>query len=278
MSVTYGIFRLVMVHGVDGQKAEKFYVGGSVLLASVLGLLSYSTKQWTYNAPLEICWIDDRNPVKRTIWLVGITLGGWSAPLERATLKALLDRESTPVESVNYDRGVDCVFLCPHVHDSPQTRLVYLSRGSIYALVAAVDPAFSRAFKALYRHYLRRSVPSRSTNSVGFAATSEGLHSAGSLGMLAPRTEETELREIDPMPKHGNTFGPSSALEVSREFPLPKPEPAMSASSRRARYEYPPDRSYVIPEESFGRSLEESRGYRSYCSHHSYHSDLEKSL
>ncbi|KAJ8079163.1 hypothetical protein PM082_021663 [Marasmius tenuissimus] len=158
------------------------------------------------------------------------------------------------------------------------SRLVYLSRGSIYALVAAVDPAFSRAFKALYRHYLRRSVPSRSTNSVGFAATSEGLHSAGSLGMLAPRTEETELREIDPRPKHGNTFGPSSALEVSREFPLPKPEPAVSASSRRARYEYPPDRSYVIPEESFGRSLEESRGYRSYCSHHSYHSDLEKSL
>ena len=37
-----------MIRGVDGQKAEKFYVGGSLLLASALGILGFSTKQWTY--------------------------------------------------------------------------------------------------------------------------------------------------------------------------------------------------------------------------------------
>ncbi|KAF9256817.1 hypothetical protein L218DRAFT_949683 [Marasmius fiardii PR-910] len=39
-------------------------------------------------------------------------------------------------------------------------RTVYLSRGVIYGLVAAVDPAITQGVKVLYRHYLGRRTPS----------------------------------------------------------------------------------------------------------------------
>ncbi|KAF9266736.1 hypothetical protein L218DRAFT_746818 [Marasmius fiardii PR-910] len=45
-------------------------------------------------------------------------------------------------------------------------RTVYLSRGVIYGLVAAVDPAITQGVKVLYRHYLGRRTPSNHAVSV----------------------------------------------------------------------------------------------------------------
>ncbi|KAL0569066.1 hypothetical protein V5O48_012910 [Marasmius crinis-equi] len=62
--------QLVMIHGVDGRKAEKFYVGGSLSMAMVLGVLSFASKQWRYNTDLKLCQNRGSDPVKDLLWQV----------------------------------------------------------------------------------------------------------------------------------------------------------------------------------------------------------------
>ncbi|KAL0569067.1 hypothetical protein V5O48_012911 [Marasmius crinis-equi] len=64
--------QLVMIHGVDGKKVEKLYVGGSLVLATALGIVCFASKQWTYNPELTICWIHDPDPVKQLLWEIGM--------------------------------------------------------------------------------------------------------------------------------------------------------------------------------------------------------------
>ncbi|KAL0565928.1 hypothetical protein V5O48_016092, partial [Marasmius crinis-equi] len=63
--------QLVMVHGIDGQKTEKFYVGGSLSLAIIVGLVCVGSKQWTYNPELKMCWAHSYDPKKTIMWQVG---------------------------------------------------------------------------------------------------------------------------------------------------------------------------------------------------------------
>ncbi|KAL0564984.1 hypothetical protein V5O48_017051, partial [Marasmius crinis-equi] len=60
--------QLVTIHGVDGQKAEKFYVGGSFGLATALGIMCFASNQWTYHPEIGDCWPYDPDPVKQLLW------------------------------------------------------------------------------------------------------------------------------------------------------------------------------------------------------------------
>ncbi|KAG7089125.1 hypothetical protein E1B28_010833 [Marasmius oreades] len=63
--------QLVMIHGIDGAKAEKYYVWGSLSLAVVLGVLTYLSKQLTYDSKVG-CYYYDPNPVRGFWWRMGM--------------------------------------------------------------------------------------------------------------------------------------------------------------------------------------------------------------
>ncbi|KAF9266772.1 hypothetical protein L218DRAFT_1074648 [Marasmius fiardii PR-910] len=64
--------QLVMIHGVDGEQAEKFYVGGSLSLATLLGTITYFANQYKYNPDIRACWYHDADPVKGFRWQIGL--------------------------------------------------------------------------------------------------------------------------------------------------------------------------------------------------------------
>ncbi|KAF9266748.1 hypothetical protein L218DRAFT_955857 [Marasmius fiardii PR-910] len=66
--------QLVMIHGVDGTQAEKYYVWGSLLLAVALGVLTYASNELVYIATEAVCTYYDPNPTKGFLWRFGIQL------------------------------------------------------------------------------------------------------------------------------------------------------------------------------------------------------------
>ncbi|KAF9260884.1 hypothetical protein L218DRAFT_564864 [Marasmius fiardii PR-910] len=210
--------QLVTIHGVDGTKAEKYYLGGSVLLATLLGIITYFSKQLVYSPEWRTCYYYNPNSVTAFWWRMGIWLI-WSflAMLgELITFVSIVvymfrvqafdshPRESTsqmnssqlsashqyrkPVGPAQYRNFVLRIALYPlsslatsgimvvgtlcippsgsgSVSDlsvSNDLATFYLSRGAVYALVAAADPAITRGVKLLYRHYVQRQTPSAS--------------------------------------------------------------------------------------------------------------------
>ncbi|KAG7099975.1 hypothetical protein E1B28_001768 [Marasmius oreades] len=69
--------QLVMIHGIDGTKAEKYYVGGSLSLAISLAIMTYLSKQLVYNPVQKECYYYDPDPVRGLWWRVAIWLA-WS--------------------------------------------------------------------------------------------------------------------------------------------------------------------------------------------------------
>ncbi|KAL0566068.1 hypothetical protein V5O48_015944, partial [Marasmius crinis-equi] len=60
--------KLVMIHGVDGRKAEKYYVAGSLGLAGVLAITSFAMKLYTYNPELKLCTAVNSDHTKTLYW------------------------------------------------------------------------------------------------------------------------------------------------------------------------------------------------------------------
>ncbi|KAF9266729.1 hypothetical protein L218DRAFT_955839 [Marasmius fiardii PR-910] len=64
--------QLVMIHGIDGTRAEKYYVSGSLSLAIVLGILTFASNQLVYNPTQSVCYYYDPNPVRGLLWRIGM--------------------------------------------------------------------------------------------------------------------------------------------------------------------------------------------------------------
>ncbi|KAJ7716247.1 hypothetical protein B0H14DRAFT_3632310 [Mycena olivaceomarginata] len=61
--------QLVLVHGVNGLKMEKYYVLGSSLLVAVCSISPLAAGQFgPYNG---VCWYSNPNPATHMLWLVG---------------------------------------------------------------------------------------------------------------------------------------------------------------------------------------------------------------
>ncbi|KAF9266721.1 hypothetical protein L218DRAFT_745693 [Marasmius fiardii PR-910] len=243
--------QLVMIHGIDGTKAEKYYVGGSLSLAVVTGVLTYSSRQLVYDSNQSLCYYYDTNRVRgfwwrmctQTVWNF-LTMSG-----EFITFTAVLiymirvkvfssgpSRENTttssssqglsasrhyrkPLGPKQYRNVVLRIALYPlsslatsgvmaigvvytptstvvkNKNITSALRVIYMSRGAIYALVAAADPlrflfvdfvlkpvwtiffltfqpssqAITQGLKVLYGHYIRRRISPPSTG-ILFAA------------------------------------------------------------------------------------------------------------
>ncbi|KAG7099976.1 hypothetical protein E1B28_001769 [Marasmius oreades] len=210
--------QLVMIHGIDGTKAEKYYVGGSLFLAISLGVVTYLSKQLVYNPAQNACLWYDPDPVRTFIWRVGIWLAwnflamagelvtfisviifmarakvfetsrpGGSTTHTTHSRSSALHQFPKSIGPKQYRNVVLRIALYPlsslatsglmalgtvftqapikgstnrpDINVMSTLRIVYLSRGTIYALVAVADPAITQGMKMLYRRYIRRQTP-----------------------------------------------------------------------------------------------------------------------
>ncbi|KAG7093461.1 hypothetical protein E1B28_007137 [Marasmius oreades] len=62
--------QLVMIYGIDGTRAEKYYFWGSLCLAIVLGVLTFESKQLVYSTTQSVCYYHDSNPVRGLWWRI----------------------------------------------------------------------------------------------------------------------------------------------------------------------------------------------------------------
>ncbi|KAG7093481.1 hypothetical protein E1B28_007156 [Marasmius oreades] len=210
--------QLVMIHGIDGAKAEKYYVWGSLSLALVLSVVAYVSKQVVYDSTQMGCYYYDPNPVRGFWWRMGmqniwsfLTMAGelvtfcsvviymirvkvFSPGPGRATIAPRSQGISAshqyrkPLGPRQYRNVVLRISLYPLSSlatsgisaigniSSPYQgmnsrsdwiavsafRAAFLFRGTVYALVAAADPAITQGLKVLYRHYARRQTSSLS--------------------------------------------------------------------------------------------------------------------
>ncbi|KAJ6538118.1 hypothetical protein B0H19DRAFT_1270483 [Mycena capillaripes] len=66
--------QLVVIHGINGQKMEKYYIGGSILISLCLTVPPYAMKQYGWDPLVEDCWYSNDDPKQRLAWQIGTQL------------------------------------------------------------------------------------------------------------------------------------------------------------------------------------------------------------
>ncbi|KAJ7336853.1 hypothetical protein DFH08DRAFT_964811 [Mycena albidolilacea] len=66
--------QLVVVHQFNGQKMEKFYIVGSIIISLCLTVPPYALKQYGWDPLLDDCWYSNDNPRERLGWQIGTQL------------------------------------------------------------------------------------------------------------------------------------------------------------------------------------------------------------
>ncbi|KAF8190984.1 hypothetical protein K438DRAFT_2140016, partial [Mycena galopus ATCC 62051] len=66
--------QLVVVHGVNGVKLEKFYIFGSIIISLCLTIPPYALKQYGWDPLVEDCWYSNDDPKQRLAWQIGTQL------------------------------------------------------------------------------------------------------------------------------------------------------------------------------------------------------------
>ncbi|KAJ7615924.1 hypothetical protein FB45DRAFT_934945 [Roridomyces roridus] len=62
---------LVLAHGINGQKTEKYYVLGTAFVCAVCNGVAYAGGALGWNSSEHVCWYRNRNPAKTLRWVVG---------------------------------------------------------------------------------------------------------------------------------------------------------------------------------------------------------------
>ncbi|KAJ7647940.1 hypothetical protein FB45DRAFT_1052345 [Roridomyces roridus] len=63
--------QLVLIHGINGQKMEKYYLIGAVLLTSVCSITTLAAGHFGYYAPGDGCWFTGSTPDEQFGWIIG---------------------------------------------------------------------------------------------------------------------------------------------------------------------------------------------------------------
>ncbi|KAF8215413.1 hypothetical protein K438DRAFT_776011 [Mycena galopus ATCC 62051] len=66
--------QLVVVHRVNGQQMEKWYIWGSIILALALTVPPYALKQYGWDPLIEECWYSNDDRKQRLGWQIGTQL------------------------------------------------------------------------------------------------------------------------------------------------------------------------------------------------------------
>ncbi|KAJ7300922.1 hypothetical protein DFH08DRAFT_996631 [Mycena albidolilacea] len=180
--------QLVLVHGVNGLKMEKYHVLGSFLLVAVCSISPLAAGQFgPYNG---VCWYSNPNPVTHMLWLVG-TQSFWillmaSSELARTfgyfgqndlfTARSVQRRAGPTVPAynpahqyglltlypllscaLNFSGAILYLYLVKHELNFRLRILdlcIFNARPLLYAVLAATDPSFIRAIGALRNPHL----------------------------------------------------------------------------------------------------------------------------
>ncbi|KAJ7792571.1 hypothetical protein B0H14DRAFT_3562786 [Mycena olivaceomarginata] len=66
--------QLVVIHQINGQKMEKFYIFGSIIISLCLTVPPYAAKQYGWNPLAQDCWYSSENQTERLAWQIGTQL------------------------------------------------------------------------------------------------------------------------------------------------------------------------------------------------------------
>ncbi|KAJ7196631.1 hypothetical protein GGX14DRAFT_403093 [Mycena pura] len=66
--------QLVVIHQINGQKMEKFYVFGSIIISLCLTVPPYAAKQYGWNPLAQDCFYSNENQKQRLAWQIGTQL------------------------------------------------------------------------------------------------------------------------------------------------------------------------------------------------------------
>ncbi|KAJ7916652.1 hypothetical protein B0H13DRAFT_2658205 [Mycena leptocephala] len=66
--------QLVVIHQINGQKMEKFYIFGSIIISLCLTVPPYVAKQYGWNLLAQDCWYSNENQKERLAWQIGTQL------------------------------------------------------------------------------------------------------------------------------------------------------------------------------------------------------------
>ncbi|KAL0568453.1 hypothetical protein V5O48_013532 [Marasmius crinis-equi] len=289
--------QLVMIHGIDGQKAEKYYVCGSLLVAVALAISTYASKQWTYSPQLRTCWVHSSDPAKQMLWQIAnqhfwnfLSMVGdlvtFCAVLWYMIRLKVFDsgpggrqeddhpeltasrHYSKPIGPKKYRTIVLRISLYPllslttlgiisigNIYLASKglktradwkvlfTRTIHLSRGTLYTIVASMDPAISRAFKALYRHYRPRVEPRhRNDDSLRTSIAFEDMRNFESHSESGGTLSRAADNSCDP--KVEETAETQNNLTVPT-IPTPAAMHPDSHVRRDSRYQHPLGRNHI---------------------------------
>ncbi|KAJ7307775.1 hypothetical protein DFH08DRAFT_1088569 [Mycena albidolilacea] len=189
--------QLVIVHGVNGNMMEKYYYIGSVVFVAICNITPYAAGQYGYYN--GACWFNNPDPEVQFRWLVGSqsvwTLLMSTGEVMRSTqLWSNISSSERPKPPIIAYRGIiiriglypllscflsftgsilDIWLAKTPASTELQWRLsldlcVYSLRAILYTLLAAGDPSFLRAIRALRTH----GRTTHSTSTAQYTATS----------------------------------------------------------------------------------------------------------
>ncbi|KAL0572639.1 hypothetical protein V5O48_009325 [Marasmius crinis-equi] len=168
--------QLVVVHGMNGKRLEKFYLIGSTVLAFALVVPPYAAHQYGWDPLEKDCWYTNDNRGQRIAWQVG-TQVAWTfftvigelicsiivlTFLLRHNLNFRRVFNPTTTSSIQASRGTRST--APRVVKATRYKSIivrvgdflYGGRAIVYALLAATDPALIRGVKSLVQIGLGR--------------------------------------------------------------------------------------------------------------------------
>ncbi|KAF8140915.1 hypothetical protein K438DRAFT_1636712 [Mycena galopus ATCC 62051] len=66
--------QFVVVHQINSQRLEKFYIYGSILISLCLTVPPFALKQYGWDPLVEDCWYSENDPHQRLAWQIGTQL------------------------------------------------------------------------------------------------------------------------------------------------------------------------------------------------------------
>ncbi|KAK1215837.1 hypothetical protein PQX77_021538 [Marasmius sp. AFHP31] len=250
--------QLVVVHGMNGKRLEKFYLIGSALLACALVIPPYAAHQYGWDPLVSDCWYTNANKGQRMAWQVG-TQVGWTAltvigelicsvvvlvfllrhnlkfrqvftPTITSTIQGSHTARGTAPRVIKAMRYRSMIIRVDGIHDTTDYNFLLLSdflyggRAIVYGLLAAADPALIRGVKSFVQVCL-------GWGSFGLNASSKNPTSVGSSNTngvvvhIELSSFQSTLGPLSP-PEHGDSkVDPteSSNATLKRDVEVPTP-------------------------------------------------------
>ncbi|KAJ7751132.1 hypothetical protein B0H16DRAFT_1841556 [Mycena metata] len=172
--------QLVLIHGVNGQSMEKYYVTGAVVMTVVCTIPPYAAGALGFYPDINTCWFNSPDPTVQLRWFVG-TVSLWLLLLSAGEvvcffmivgsmgLTNLAPTGFYPLVSCFFTVGTNVLDLHSVLsRDDTEVNwrltvlnfFLYTLRPVTYALLAATDPSFLRALRALRGSEQKGSAPS----------------------------------------------------------------------------------------------------------------------